>query len=349
MIGINTNYRSLPEQVDYLTEENENNITDISNLENDVENLDGRVTQNEDNIEDIQGDIEDLQEDVAQNTEDIGTLNSEVESISGRGGYLIPHNFETATPTENQLNAYALSQIPNISTPEEIFNGTRVTNLYNNHTWILNNTQDTDPVVFEWIDLGQSLVSVATNDTLGVVKGSPSDFKCSVNNDGTLSVNGIGNALNGKQDKLTTTSVEDGTIDKAIGFDNLGNIVKGSAGGGSYYYHNISLYSGTSKCVTFRIKTDNNTPFTMNSLAAYLNENGFVDKDHCLTASGSRLYTSNILDIVFGAYSDNTTQCSIGYVRHTFTIENDNISISTNLTSDYQTQFGTLHDYITTI
>lgn len=237
MLVTNTNYRSLPEQVDYLTDENENNKTDISNLENDVENLDGRVTQNEDDIDNIENDIEDLQEDVAQNTEDIGTLNSEVEAISGRGGYLIPHNFETATPTESQLNAYALSQITNISTPEEIFNGTRVTNLYNNHTWILNNTQDTDPVVFEWVDLGQSLVSIATNDTLGVVKGSPSDFKCSVNNDGTMSVNGIGNALNGKQDKLTTTSVEDGTINKSIGFDSLGNIVKGSTGGGSLYQY----------------------------------------------------------------------------------------------------------------
>ena len=37
---------------------------------------------------------------------------------------------------------------------------------------------------------------------------------------------------NGKQDALTTSSVNDGTIDKSIGFDSQGNIVKGSAGGG---------------------------------------------------------------------------------------------------------------------
>ena len=35
------------------------------------------------------------------------------------------------------------------------------------------------------------------------------------------------------QQKLTTASVNDGTIDKSIGFDNQGNIVKGSAGSGS--------------------------------------------------------------------------------------------------------------------
>lgn len=37
---------------------------------------------------------------------------------------------------------------------------------------------------------------------------------------------------NGKQNALTTSSVNDGTIDKTIGFDSQGNIVKGSAGGG---------------------------------------------------------------------------------------------------------------------
>lgn len=312
MIGINTNYRSLPEQVDYLTDENENNKTDISNLENDVENLDGRVTQNEDDIDNIEDDIEDLQEDVAQNTEDIGNLSSEVEAISGRGGYLIPHNFETATPTENQLNAYALSQIPNITQPEEIFNGTRVTNLYNNHTWILNNTQDTDPVVFEWVDLGQSLVSIATENTLGVVKGSPSDFNVTVNNDGTMSVNGIANALNGKQDKLTTTSVEDGTINKAIGFDSLGNIVKGSAGGGSQLYlHNIAFsYSGNTNIThNISIITHSPTPITFNDFKNYLINNGYDVNNkfiapYIASANASTSYTE--LGMGFYVSSSNT-------------------------------------------
>lgn len=34
-----------------------------------------------------------------------------------------------------------------------------------------------------------------------------------------------------KQDALTTSSVNDGTVNKAIGFDSNGNIVKGEAGG----------------------------------------------------------------------------------------------------------------------
>ena len=37
---------------------------------------------------------------------------------------------------------------------------------------------------------------------------------------------------NGKQDAMTTSSINDGTINKSIGFDSQGNIVKGNASGG---------------------------------------------------------------------------------------------------------------------
>lgn len=36
------------------------------------------------------------------------------------------------------------------------------------------------------------------------------------------------------QEKLTTTNIQSGTITEGIGFDNLGNVVRGSAGGGNY-------------------------------------------------------------------------------------------------------------------
>ena len=41
------------------------------------------------------------------------------------------------------------------------------------------------------------------------------------------------NIWNGKQDALTTTSVSDGTLDKVIGFDSNGYVVKGTPSGGS--------------------------------------------------------------------------------------------------------------------
>lgn len=50
----------------------------------------------------------------------------------------------------------------------------------------------------------------------------------------------IGYSYEPLQNKLTTTSVNDGTIEKNIGFDSNGNIVKAPSGGGggaSAYYH----------------------------------------------------------------------------------------------------------------
>lgn len=245
MLNIDTNYRSLPEQVDYLTDKQTETDETLNEVTQDIDGIKADNILTKDRVTSLEQKRVIDRALIDANTEDISTLNSEVEAVAGKGGYLIPHNFGTATPTEQQLNDYALSQITNITQPEEIFNGTRVTNLYNNHTWILNNTQDTDPVVFEWVDLGQSLVSIATENTLGVVKGSPSDFNVTVNNDGTMSVNGIANALNGKQDKLTLNEVQSGTIDESIGFDTDGNVVRGSAGGGSLYKYDCNFSGST--------------------------------------------------------------------------------------------------------
>ncbi len=137
----------------------------------------------------------------------------EVQAIEGRGGYLIPHDFDTTTPNQptdniildqegeydpelstlSLLTTYALSQITTITSPLDIWNGTRVTNLENNHIWILNNMYDqqTSTQVFEWIDLGQALVTVADTDTLGVVKSSNEQNYVHVDINGLMSVNGL--------------------------------------------------------------------------------------------------------------------------------------------------------------
>lgn len=137
----------------------------------------------------------------------------EVQAIEGRGGYLIPHDFDTTTPNQpidniildqegkynpelstlSLLTNYALSQITTIDSPLDIWAGTRITNLENNHTWILNNTHDkqTNTLVFEWIDLGQALVTVADTDTLGVVKSSNEQNYVHVDINGLMSVNGL--------------------------------------------------------------------------------------------------------------------------------------------------------------
>jgi hypothetical protein len=62
------------------------------------------------------------------------------------------------------LTQSALGQV-GIEDSTEIFNGTRVKNVYDNHLWILTNTPTTDPAVFDWADDGIDSTVIATDET----------------------------------------------------------------------------------------------------------------------------------------------------------------------------------------
>jgi hypothetical protein len=102
---------------------------------------------------------------------EVQALEREMDAWIGRGGFLDEYDFGTETPTQEALTAYALSQIPSISDPTDIWNGTKVKNIYNGHTWILTNSQDTQPAVFEWTDQGAIDLSGFTNTAGGYIKG----------------------------------------------------------------------------------------------------------------------------------------------------------------------------------
>ena len=133
-----------------------------------------------------ESDINTLQGQVDDNSKDI-------EALQGAGGALTAYNFNTATPTQETLTKYAIDQIwagntnwawnaanPAASiftdasgvarTAAEIFNSTWVNNTYDDHRWQLTNTQNTEPKVFEWADVGRDIVSVATATTAGIVR-----------------------------------------------------------------------------------------------------------------------------------------------------------------------------------
>ena len=205
---------------------------------------------------------------------DINNMNQEIQSIQGRGGYLRPYDFQTARPDlpiddlisdppiYSALTQYALQEITNITDPIEIFNGTRVTNLFNNHTWILNNTQDTDPKVFEWVDLGQSLVSTATNDTLGVVKGSDEDLKVSVDLNGVMSINGLPELSDLVGD--TTLNTQADTITGAINELNNGKQSNLTAGANIQINNNVISATDTKYTAGNGLNLNNNQ-FSVNT------------------------------------------------------------------------------------
>lgn len=135
-------------------------------------------------------------------------VGSRIDAVEGVGGFLTMHDFQTATPTQQQLTNYALQEIPGISDPKDIFNNTRVENTFDNSVWILANTPDTTPPVFEWIKGSNASVSIATEQSVGVVKGSSESLKVFVQADGTMQVNGLSGALG---EKLTANNLIAGT------------------------------------------------------------------------------------------------------------------------------------------
>ena len=121
----------------------------------------------------------------------------------GMGGYLNAYNFGdlsklTEEERQNKLTEYALQQI-GVTERDKIFNGTKIINDFDKHLWILTNTPDSTPAVFEWEDLGvEQKTSIATDSLLGLIKGSTSDLKGRVDVNGEISINGLQEKLDDK-------------------------------------------------------------------------------------------------------------------------------------------------------
>jgi hypothetical protein len=128
-----------------------------------------------------------LESEAETRAEHDDALQRDLDAWIGRGGYLDEHDFGAATPTQEELTDYALSQIPSITDPAEIWNGTKVKNEFDNHEWILTNTQDTDPVVFEWTDQGVAAMVPFDADIGGYILGADDDDP-----DGTIEAAGGG-------------------------------------------------------------------------------------------------------------------------------------------------------------
>lgn len=134
-------------------------------------------------------------EDIKQNTE----LKKHQDNIydlqartKGLGGYIDAYDFGKAVPTQDELTNYALTQIPSITSKEQIFNQTKVVNLFDNNVWVLTNTPDSDPIVFEWNNKGTEAVAIANNDGIkGIVTGSYEELEGFIDINGHITINGL--------------------------------------------------------------------------------------------------------------------------------------------------------------
>lgn len=150
---------------------------------------------------DITSSTTNLQTQISTNAQNItniksvdDTQNSKIYDLESRtkgmGGYLNTYNFGKNV-TQDALTQYAMQDI-GVSDPTEIFNGTKVINSYDKHTWVLTNTPDSTPAVFTWEDLGTSQeVQIATDKYAGLVRSSTNEFEGEVDVKGHISINGL--------------------------------------------------------------------------------------------------------------------------------------------------------------
>ena len=118
-------------------------------------------------------------------------VHQQIDGMKGRGGYLTAHDFGKANPTQQELTDYALAQTGKTD-PLEIWNGTHVKNMKNGHVWVLNNTPETEPAIFEWTDDGLDSVGVGDNEgKAGVVSGGLGFDEVFIDENGQMKVKGL--------------------------------------------------------------------------------------------------------------------------------------------------------------
>lgn len=151
-------------------------------------------------------------------------INNLFARTRGSGGHLNAYNFGKNV-TQEQLTNYAIqdTQVQNAS---QIFDGTKVKNLYDNHIWILTNTPDSDPAVFSWQDNGVDPTIVdANNDGLhGTVTGSYEHLEAFIDLLGHITINGLQeeldsisasiSALAGRIDAIETALIGKADVDE---------------------------------------------------------------------------------------------------------------------------------------
>ena len=91
-----------------------------ADTESEIERLDNKIDATKEQLEEVNSNQQDQINDLLTRTQ-------------GMGGYLNAYDFGTATPTQEELTQYAIQDIGSITSQTEIYNGTKVKNLYDNH------------------------------------------------------------------------------------------------------------------------------------------------------------------------------------------------------------------------
>jgi hypothetical protein len=145
-----------------------------------------------------------------------GTDKAKLDSMTGQGYIIAGNNFghtlNLSIPSDvTLLSNWAISQIPDASTTDDIPAFTVLKNFFDDTEYIWNKTTGL------WVFNGSANVSTATNESLGVVMGTTSDYttpSIGINTDGTMvpqnvvASTSLNNPSNGAQATITNSNAE---------------------------------------------------------------------------------------------------------------------------------------------
>ena len=292
----------------------------------------GKITPQDirDSNESYDNQIEEINNHLVQHNKDIQRIDSvnqtqqdKIDDLltrtQGMGGYLNAYDFEISTPTQEELTQYAIQDIGNITSQSEIYNGTKVKNLYDNHIWVFN---DDPELQNPWSDQGtDAIIADANNDGLhGLVTGSYEDLEGFIDIKGHITINGLKEKLksidsvNNDLQNQITQEVEDRTTADATLQVNINNEVNRAKEAEANLQENIDALENYSN-ETFETKVDANTSHTeleekiteargiaVKYLGTYIIGNSYNQYD--LVSYGDYYYIS--------LKADNTSAPSIG-------------------------------------
>ena len=116
------------------------------------------------------------------------------KQFSTANGYLSSNNFKTATPTQNKLSDFAISCLSDSEkiTKEQIPNGTKIKNTFDNHVWVFNRYVIDGLTSYKWEDFGADNICIASNNGVhGVVTGSTNKYEGHIDLKGVITINGL--------------------------------------------------------------------------------------------------------------------------------------------------------------
>lgn len=148
------------------------------------------------------------------NSELLQSIKNKVEHLQKQAettnGYIASNNFMSNNPTQDQLTNFVIECLQldtSVNGKENIPNGTKIKNTFDNHIWVFNRVSVSGLTTCKWQDFGSDTICVASNDGVyGLVTGSDERYEGKIDLRGIITINGLKEDIQSLMDNLQATN-----------------------------------------------------------------------------------------------------------------------------------------------